>query len=66
MKRKMTFRKQPGKRGNQEPLEDKVRARAAKQMRPGQKHFEDGSILLVKCGGKLVEWFCADPTKIGT
>ena len=54
-----------GKRGAQRPMEDKATARAIKALAEGEKEYIFGGEQFVLCGGKIVEWWRAIPSKIG-
>lgn len=53
------------KRGAQELQDEKIARRAAAAFAAGAKSYESNGILLVLAGGEVVDWYRADPTKIG-
>jgi len=54
-----------GKRGNQNPLEERVRQRAADAIRRGKKFIECYNDLWLLIDGKPVHWSLVDPERLG-
>ncbi len=53
------------KRGAQRPHEERALDRIAEAIRRGATSFEHGGELYVKTSDGFVEWFRADPKKVG-